>query len=525
MKNFTTITGVIRMRSLGLSFPSCQERFHIGSGTAQDIMSKYKKMLIPLEELETMEPQKVEQLFYPSIQRKHRKIPDPPFDEIFEHLHITGRSTLKKDIWEEYQRREPDGYRRSQFYEYLNEYLLDRFGPDDLTMGVNRIPGERVFIDYCGDKPLVHIFELSKDPSDITEQQKIHLFLTTCGFSSKLYGEASLNEKQYQFNGATANALKYYGAVPRYLVPDNLKTGVTVNTKDQVLINSSFQDLEAFFDVIVLPPPYRKPKGKAAVERYVQVIEKKVIAKLEKQYTFQNLEEVNSAVMEVIEEENNKKPKGYRLTHNELFEMYDKPAMRPLTDTEFMNCDYGYCPSVPDSYHVAFDEHFYSVPYHYYGKEVLIKASMDKVMLCDANNHLIVEHKRCYIPTLRFITKEEHMPANHRFYSEVNHLDSSDYLKWAEEIGTNMKQLIYAILKSAKHDDQMYRACNSIRHMCADVPKGLCEEAAADCMRSRRTRYSDFKETLGDLLKMRRQSSITATLPEADDAWGKDYYG
>ena len=145
--------------------------------------------------------------------------------------------------------------------EYYNRYLFKRFGPGDLTMGVNRIPGERIYIDYCGDKGYIHIRELSQAPDDYTEQQEIHIFLTACGYSGKLYAEAALDEKQEQFNSATARALAFYGAVPRYLVPDNLRTGVTENTRDSVIINASYQDLEAYYNTIVLPPPYRKPRG------------------------------------------------------------------------------------------------------------------------------------------------------------------------------------------------------------------------------------------------------------------------
>ena len=150
-------------------------------------------------------------------------------------------------------------------------------------MGINRIPGERVFIDYCGDHAKIHIMELSGDPADYTEQQTVHLFLTTCGFSSKMYGEAFLDEKQAHFNAGTAHALSYYGAVPRYLVPDNLRDAVVTNTKDAVIINTSYQDLESYYDTVVLPPPYYAPRGKATVERYVKVIQAKIIEELQAQ--------------------------------------------------------------------------------------------------------------------------------------------------------------------------------------------------------------------------------------------------
>ena len=49
-----------------------------------------------------------------------------------------------------------------------------------------------------------------------------------------------------------------YGAVPRYLVPDNLRTAITKHTKDELIVNSAYQDLEQFYDVVILPPPARK---------------------------------------------------------------------------------------------------------------------------------------------------------------------------------------------------------------------------------------------------------------------------
>ena len=62
-------------------------------------------------------------------------------------------------------------------------------------------------------------------------------------------------------------------AVPKYLVPDNLKTAVIKHTKDELVLNSAYQDLENFYDVIVLPPLARKPKGKPTVEKYVHFLE------------------------------------------------------------------------------------------------------------------------------------------------------------------------------------------------------------------------------------------------------------
>lgn len=65
----------------------------------------------------------------------------------------------------------------------------------------------------------------------------------------------------------------FYGAIAKYFVPDNLKTAVTKHTKDELILQSTFADLEYFYEIIVLPPPARKPKGyrrKNVVGNYVK---------------------------------------------------------------------------------------------------------------------------------------------------------------------------------------------------------------------------------------------------------------
>ena len=69
-------------------------------------------------------------------------------------------------------------------------------------------------------------------------------------------------------------------AVAKHFVPDNLKTAVTKHTKDNLVLQSTFSDLEDFYDTIVLPPPARKPKGKPTVDNHVRYLETHLIEKL-----------------------------------------------------------------------------------------------------------------------------------------------------------------------------------------------------------------------------------------------------
>lgn len=104
--------------------------------------------------------------------------------------------------------------------------------------------------------------------------KKVHFFVTTVG----------------------VHALEHYGVAPKYLVPDNLKSAIIKHTKDELIITSAYQDLENFYDVIILPPPPRKPKGKPTVEKYVQFLEAHLLEDL-KEKVYYSIEDINRDVI------------------------------------------------------------------------------------------------------------------------------------------------------------------------------------------------------------------------------------
>ena len=67
MQDYNTIIGSIQMRLNGCKTRSVMDRYKIGSGTLNLIMSRYHANGIPIEELRMMAPKEVENL---SIRRK-----------------------------------------------------------------------------------------------------------------------------------------------------------------------------------------------------------------------------------------------------------------------------------------------------------------------------------------------------------------------------------------------------------------------------------------------------------------------
>ena len=83
-------------------------------------------------------------------------------------MSIAGSRTNLTFLWIDYKKEHPDGYQLTQFTEYYNRYVKENYGDDDVTMAVERVPGEKMYIDWVGDQP-----ELLVD-SMTGEIRKIH---------------------------------------------------------------------------------------------------------------------------------------------------------------------------------------------------------------------------------------------------------------------------------------------------------------------------------------------------------------
>ena len=480
MQSYTTIIGVIELRLQKQSYDIVQKRFGIGSSTVTLIMKRFKEMGLSIDDLKQMEPRKLETAFYPPENRRDTSIPLPDFNTVHAQMISMGRNADLAYIWLDYKALHPDGYQQSQFYKLYRDYVKENFGAEEATMPVERIPGEKMYIDWVGDQPY-----LLTDPAT-GELLKVHIYATTLGFSSCVYAEAFTDEKIPSFIAGTTHALDYYGAVPAYLVPDNLKTAVTKHTRDELLLNSVFSDLEDFYGAVVLPPPPRKPRGKATVENHVRFLEVHLVEKL-KEGIYTSMEALNKRIREIVETINRRrfgKRSDIRFTRKDAFEKYDKPRMKQLPGMGYTLCDYRYFSRVPENYHLEYDGHY---------------------------------------PL--YVTEDSHMPEKHRYYKEVNQHDGAYYRRWASVFGQNTSVMIDRILRSSKHEEQAYNSCAGILHACKDVPHSIVEETAGRCVEANACSYKYFKKVLNAVRNERTAGSTRpGHLPKHDNIRGKEAF-
>jgi transposase len=522
MQNYSTIIGVIDLRLKDISYRDVQRRHGVGSSTVTLIMSRFKEIGCTLDELKGMEPDVVTSLVYPPETRRRKDVPLPDFEKIHQRMVEMGKRADLSYLWLTYKEDNPDGYQLSQFYKLYGDFQERNYGGKKASMPVERIPGEKLYLDWVGDQP-----ELLIIPGT-GEIKKVHVFAATLAFSSKVYAEVFADEKMPSFITGTVNALSAYGALPKHLVPDNLKAAVTKHTKDELVLSSAYSDLEDFYDVIVLPPPSGKPKGKSTVENHVRYLEVHLVEKL-KEGAYTSLEALNEATRQIVAAINERPFKDrsdIRDSRNMAFEKYDRPQMRPLPGGTYQACDYKYFLRIPDNYHLEYDGHYYSVSYTLRGKPAILKATMSEIRICDEANRLICTHPRSYKAFPRYITEDAHMRPEHLYNKELNVNDGAYYRRWATALGPFMATLIDRVLKSAKHEEQAYRSCAGILHMCKDVPRDVIEEVAAKCLEANAAKYTYFKRALNQAGAARSEGGALRDkrLPEHDNIRGKGYY-
>ena len=119
--------------------------------------------------------------------------------------------------------------------------------------------GEKLFVDYAGDTVPVIVDRLSG------EIRPAQIFVAVMGASSFTYAKAAWTQGLCDWLSAHVGPLEAIGGAPRLLVPDNAKVAVIKACHFDPVVNRSYAEMAAHYDMAVLPARPRKPKDKAKV--------------------------------------------------------------------------------------------------------------------------------------------------------------------------------------------------------------------------------------------------------------------
>lgn len=344
-------------------------------------------------------------------------------------------------LWEEYNDTQPDAYSYSRYCQIFREFKR-RLTP---SMRQNHVAGDKAFVDYSGKK--VPIF----DPHS-GETRHAEIFVAVLGASSLTYAEATWTQALPDWIGAHVRMFKFWGAVPRLLVPDNLKSGVHKASFYDPEINRSYGMMAEHYHVGVLPArPYR-PKDKAKVEAGVRIAQYYILGRL-RHRTFFSLAECNTAITEVLLQLNGRVMRHIGLSRQQMFDTIERPAMQDLPEQDYEYAEWKIA-RVNIDYHVEANDFLYSVHHSLIRQQVDIR-STERTVEIFRRGERVAAHVRRYHGQ-RHATLPEHMPSAHRRYAEWN---PERFQHQARTFGPNTEALVLAIMHKRAHPEQGFRTC------------------------------------------------------------------
>lgn len=501
---------ILRLGGMGLNHSQIEVSTGVSRKTVRKILQRVQEAGLGWETAQALADKELAFRLFPAGEGKLQyKMPD--YEVV--HREMAKPGVTLQLLWYEYCDRCRDAgeipYQLTQFKKYYREYALKT----KATMHINRKPGELMEVDWAGQTAeIIH--------DETGEAIKAYVFVAALPYSGYAYSEAFLNQQSESWIAAHVNAYAYLGGVTRILVPDNLKTGVDKHTRDDVVVNKTYQDMAEHYGTAVIPARVRAPKDKASVEGAVGNVSSFILAAIRNQ-RFYSLRELNDAIHERLRVLNHKpfqKKDGSRAT---LFAQ-EKPFLLPLPKYAFEVAEWKVA-TVQLNYHIAVDGQYYSVPFDYIRRKVdvrltryVVEVFSDGVRLCS--------HTRLFGGAGQYSTQEAHMPPKHQQYQQWT---GERFRQWAAKIGSNTAAVVESILTSRQVEQQGYRACMSLLKLSEQFTSARLEAACAKALRyTPRPSYKSVASILKSAQDSLPEEPVSQSpKPPAGFTRGPEYYG
>ena len=507
----TNYREILRLNSLGILKQDIAKSCSCSRNTAANVIKKAAEKGIDWEAASRLNNNELSECLFPGNQKKPvYKMPD--WNYIHREMAKIGvtLSLLLDEYYEQCRQNGDIPYKKSQFHKYYNDFVQKT----KATMRIIHKPGEIMEVDWAGQTAFIR-------NTDTGEPIKAYIFVAVLPYSGYTYVEAFLSQNQQAWIQGHVNAYSFFGGVTRILVHDNLKTGITKNTRHETVVNKTYQEMAEHYRTAVLPARVSRPKDKAAVEGNVGVISTWITAALRNQQ-FLSMWELNTAIRSKLTDFNTKpfqKKEGCRAS---VFEE-ERLFLLALPEHPYELAVWKIA-TVQFNYHITVEGGNYSVPYEYIKQKVNVRLTKRLVEVFFSGNR-IASHPRLSGKTGQYSTCEEHMPKNHREYVCWN---GERFLNWAGKIGEHTKTVVQLFLSRNQVEQQGYKACMALLKL-SDTHSALRLEQA--CKRALSFTERPSLKSIQIILKSGQdrlsQSEPVPSLSETHSRTftrGKEYY-
>src|ERR1700728_2238027 len=251
---------LLRLHHDGVSAREIGRRLGVARSTIQDNLKRAAAagLAWPLADDVTDEAVEARLFGRARVTQGHRRGVEPDWAALARELKRPG--VTMSILWEEYREVHPEGYGYSRFCDLLRGFER-RLTP---VMRQHHVAGEKAFVDYSGKRIGI------ADPTT-GEIREAEIFVGVLGASNLTYAEATWTQQLPDWTGAHVRMFRFFGGVPKLLVPDNLKSDVNKASFYDPEINRTYGAMAAHYSVGILPARPHKPRDKAKVRSRRQI--------------------------------------------------------------------------------------------------------------------------------------------------------------------------------------------------------------------------------------------------------------
>lgn len=209
-----------------------------------------------------------------------------------------------------------------------------------------------------------------------------------------IYAEALPNQTREELFKGLNNALQYFGGVPQVVISDNLGQWVKKANRYELSFNELAQQWALHYGCELMAARVRKPRDKASVESSVNTIYNRIYALLRNELPV-GIQGSTPAFGPLLDKLNHQKLQREEQSRWGRFVDGEQALLNHWLHP-FCYLSPGRCKSTVElSCHASEDQHYYSVPYVYLGKNHQgMIYDLDHVKIYLPNHQLIATHKR-----------------------------------------------------------------------------------------------------------------------------------
>ena len=435
---------ILRLHSLKYSQREIAACVHSSRSTIQQVLSLAAALKISWPLTPETTNAVLETLLYPGRTAKDTERMLPDFPKI--HRELAEKGVTLSLLWTEYSAQAQAAGKKFYMTTQFGDLYRAWARVSRATMRIQRKPGETFEVDWAGKT--VPIYD-----SVTGEAAPSYLFVGVLSCSGYIYAELCRDMRSESFIACHVHAYEYFGGVTRLLVPDNLRAGVTKNTRYETVIPRAYREMADHYDTAVVPARPKSPDDKPNAEGSVKFATTWILAAL-RNYHFFSFEEARTAVAGKLEELNNRpfqKRPGSRRT---AYEEEEREFMHPLPSAPYEPAVWS-CAKIQNDYTVSDGINRYSVPFDLIGEQVDIRLTKDTVEVFFHGSR-VASHARRKKAQRDAVMIPEHMPEAHRKYLSYN---KDAFLSWAGQSGPYIAKTVRSFLESGKEPEQGYKYC------------------------------------------------------------------